>query len=444
MSAAGPVMSDVAAERDVLCGVFCAPSILEDVQQRLSSGAFSDRRHMAVFGAMCAVAAEGAEPDLPAVLARMRRDDLVKAAGGEQYVVDLAGGIVPGSTALHLAGVVADYERRRGLQQLGLDLVEMSRDPAADPREFAARCTELAAAVMEGRTASYVTAAQAWVPYRRYLAGLKDSDHLIRIGYMDYDAPCGGFVRGEFVVLAGDSGTGKSTLGVSIIENIARSGYFSLIVSLEMRTSQIIDKLMIANTGVAPLRFRDGNFSEEELARIDQYGEGQFRGLPLAFCDRSVMTPSELYSMARRAVREYGLSFLMVDYTQLMASEEKRQTREREVADFSRMMKRIANEFNIVVMALSQVNKEGDMRESQALKQDADTVLKIAKWDDKKAQERGASVVRVPVSIIKGRSTGTGEFVTRFLRGRQRFVGEAEMEMRKREREARGGGGDAA
>jgi replicative DNA helicase len=105
---------------------------------------------------------------------------------------------------------------------------------------------------------------------------------------------------------------------------------------------------------------------------------------------------------------------VVVDYLQLMFPDTKHDSREREIADMSRSMKRLAVELNCPVLLLSQLNRKveegnrepqlSDLRESGAVEQDADIVIML--HADKK--ELNSADVLMQALVRKGRSSGTG------------------------------------
>jgi len=86
------------------------------------------------------------------------------------------------------------------------------------------------------------------------------------------------------------------------------------------------------------------------------------------------------------------ISLMVLDYLQLMGDDNSRRSRENDVSQFSRGLKKIAKEFALPVVALSQLNRQSenrsnhrpnlaDLRESGAIEQDADVVMFIFRED---------------------------------------------------------------
>ena len=94
----------------------------------------------------------------------------------------------------------------------------------------------------------------------------------------------------------------------------------------------------------------------------------------------------QIAASARRIKRRSQIGLLVVDYIQLVDSEETRDSRQEQIAKISRRLKTLARELKVPVVALSQLNRAvesredkrprmADLRESGAIEQDADMVL---------------------------------------------------------------------
>jgi len=88
--------------------------------------------------------------------------------------------------------------------------------------------------------------------------------------------------------------------------------------------------------------------------------------------------------------RAHNIEMLVIDYLQLMTG--KNDSRERDIAEVSRMCKVISKELDIPVVALAQLNRGvemrdnkrprlSDLRESGAIEQDADAVMFLYRPD---------------------------------------------------------------
>jgi replicative DNA helicase len=109
--------------------------------------------------------------------------------------------------------------------------------------------------------------------------------------------------------------------------------------------------------------------------------------MPLFIDDTPAITIPAMRSKVRRMVRKHNLSFLVIDYLQLIDGSGGKSSdgRVQEISQITRGLKAIAKEFNIPVMALSQLSRAveqredkrpqlSDLRESGSIEQDADIV----------------------------------------------------------------------
>ena len=119
---------------------------------------------------------------------------------------------------------------------------------------------------------------------------------------------------------------------------------------------------------------------------------------PIYIDDTPNITTMELRTKARRLQAESGLDLVIVDYLQLMQSSTTTRdaNRVQEVSEISRGLKALARELKVPVVALSQLSRQPEMRESKeprlsdlresgCIEQDADLVMFL--WREK---ERGA------------------------------------------------------
>ncbi len=188
---------------------------------------------------------------------------------------------------------------------------------------------------------------------------------------------------------------------------------------------------------------RSGRVTDHDWARISS-ATSQLQEARIFIDEGAGLTPTELRARARRVKREHGLNMVVVDYLQLMQVSGTKENRATEISEISRGLKALAKELDVPVIALSQLNRSveqreskkpvmSDLRESGAIEQDADMILFIYREEvyDKNTPRKGEA----DIDLAKHRNGETGHFVltfqgqyTRF----QNFMSDAHAEGRLR------------
>lgn len=198
---------------------------------------------------------------------------------------------------------------------------------------------------------------------------------------------CGGMLPGQVLVVAGRPGGGKTSLGLQIALNVARSGGSVYIESLEMRREELCDRLCgnIADISYSAMREnRMDLIQRRELAVArNLFGDLRYR---LTINDEARRFMRDIELSARTHQRQYGLTLLVIDYLQLIQADDKSKfsNRQEQVAKISRDVKILARTLNVPVLLLSQLRRAdspsakptiNELRESGAIEQDADVVM---------------------------------------------------------------------
>lgn len=150
-----------------------------------------------------------------------------------------------------------------------------------------------------------------------------------------------------------------------------------LIISLEMPSAQIVDRL-VAKLGNVPLRaLAEGVKSPADMQGV-QKAMNIIAQNHLVIRDDLHDIHSIVATARAMAKSEHGLGVLFVDYIQLVRCDVGREgTREREVAEVSRALRLLGIELNCLVISITQLNEQGKARESRAIQQDATCILAI-------------------------------------------------------------------
>ena len=219
----------------------------------------------------------------------------------------------------------------------------------------------------------------------------------ITSGFSVMDQLLGGLHRSDLIIVAGRPAMGKSSLAMSIVRSAAGLGATAAVFSLEMSRDQLVLRLLAGETGVDSHLLRLGMYSEANERRVVE-AVGALSDLPVYIDDNPLSTVVDVRSKSRRLHLERGLDMIVVDYLQLIESANGRSyNRVQEIGEVTRSLKALARDLNVPVVAVSQLSRAvemrqshrpqlSDLRESGSIEQDADVVMFIYR-DDKYISE---------------------------------------------------------
>ena len=370
--------SDTQIEDDVCRWLLHDFQCIADRFHELQSDYLTQAHTRAVFGVVKALHDEGRHIDMTIVI--LEAKDRV-AEESKPLVIDLAnetafGGFLTGPVGFsHCVGKLRDHWKRRTLRSA------TSNISVADPNEAAAMLREALDAVADPPPPppSMPDALRAWMDNLQELAaGRKKPGIATDIPGLD-EVTCGGLRPGELWILGGPTSSGKTALEIQAVGNLLDAGRAVYIASLEMPIQQIIDRFVCNRGSVFLSKLKDPAshpLNELDMRSIGRVIERMAQEWRFEIHDETCDI-SALLDGARAMKKRIGLDALVVDYLQIATTSGTYQSRERECADVSRNLKRFAISQNVAVIALSQLNDAGEIRESRAIAHDADVVIKI-------------------------------------------------------------------
>jgi replicative DNA helicase len=225
--------------------------------------------------------------------------------------------------------------------------------------------------------------------------------------------------------------THNSTLGLDLCRSASiRHQLTSVIFSLEMGRNEITMRMLSAEARVALHHMRSGTMSDDDWTRLARTMSSVSEA-PLFIDDSPNMSMMEIRAKCRRLKQRHDLRLVVVDYLQLMTSGKRVESRQQEVAEFSRSMKLLAKELDVPVVAISQLNRGpeqrtdkrpqlSDLRESGAIEQDADMVILLHREDMYERESPRAG--EADLIVAKNRNGPTANVVVAFQGHYARFV----------------------
>lgn len=233
--------------------------------------------------------------------------------------------------------------------------------------------------------------------------------------FVDLDRQLSGGLRpGNLIVLAGRPAMGKTSLGVNIAYQVARSSVPALFLSMEMPEQELADRLIAQSGSVFLSSVLAGDMEGDNGDRI-MYAVSVLEGLPLVIDDQGGLTLFDVASKARSVKRKHGLGLLVLDYLQLMSGDG--DNRNQQIEQITRGLKSLAKELDIPIIALSQLSRKceertnkrpmnSDLRESGAIEQDADVILFV--YRDEEYNPASADKGTAEIIISKNRQGQNG------------------------------------
>ncbi len=381
------------AERVVLGTMIIDHTTIPRVEAVLAFDDFYRTEHQIIFNHILSVFHRDGTVDLTTICDELDRNKVLDKVGGPGYVAGLEDYVITSANIDHHNRIVLNKSKLRRLIETAFDIAEEAYSEIDEvenilqnsekkiydvSRERATKdflpIGEIAAEAIDEISQKY--------QHKQAVTGLAT-------GYPTLDNLTAGLQASEVIIVAGRPSMGKTAFAMNIALNVAKQSNLPVgIFSLEMSARQLNHRLLCTLSMVSGNKVRTGYLSGTDLKKITEKGK-IVSGLPIYIDDTPGINAVQLRARAHRLkAMEPDLALLIIDYIQLMHSGSRVESRQQEVAEISHVIKSIARELDIPVVALSQLSRmierrrEGDkrpvlsdLRESGAIEQDADVVL---------------------------------------------------------------------
>ena len=385
------------AEESVLGAMMVSESTIEPVllDVRLHAEDFYRDRHRTIYEAIIRLHEKADPVDVLTVSEALAQHGQLDDIGGRDVVANLAARVPAPGSAKHYAGIVKQNSLMRRLDGAAKRIQQSIIERDGEPSELVEQAERLLFQVAHTEQA---------VDFREIGEILHDEiDKLEALasgtsditgtpsGFRDLDDKTGGFQPGNLVVIAARPAMGKSTLVCDFAQNVAVKHRKPVaLFSLEMSEMELAHRFIGSQSRISSDRLRKGKVSSKDWPKVVK-ACNQLESAPLWIDDSSDLGLLELRAKARRLQAQEkgrgseGLGMVIVDYMQLMRSDDSRANRVEQVSQFSRGLKILARELAVPVIGISQLSRApeqrpdkrpilSDLRESGAIEQDADVV----------------------------------------------------------------------
>ena len=388
----------VEAEQSVLGAMLIEKEAIMKVIEILKPEDFYRESHRVIYQAALSLANRSEAVDIITITEQLRKDDKLEAVGGISYVTSLANAIPTAANVGHHARIVEEKALLRGLITTATHIAGMGYDANEEVEQILDQAEKMIMGV-SGRKAG-----PGFTPIREIISkAMSKIEELYQskggitglpTGFKDLDRLTSGLQPSDLILVAARPSMGKTAFTLNIAQHVAlREKKAVAFFSLEMSKEQLVQRMICAEAAIDSAKLRIGDLADSDWPKLVNACNRLYEA-PLFIDDTAGITVAQMRSKARRLKIEHGLRLIVIDYLQLMQGSggKNSENRQQEISEISRSLKALARELNVPIIALSQLSRSvesrqskkpmlSDLRESGSLEQDADIVSFLYRED---------------------------------------------------------------
>lgn len=417
----------IEAEQSVLGSILIDKKAIVKIGDILTARDFYRDTHRIIFEAMLELFEKNEPIDIMTVSSRLEEKKVLEKIGDSSYLTELVNTVPTAANVVKYAKIVQKKKMLRDLIEAAHNITRLGYQEEEDLEKILDEAEKNIFEVSQHSIKKFFTPIKPALEeaFERIDQLHKNEGGTLRgisTGFIDLDNKLAGLQKSDYILLAARPSLGKTTLALDIARNVAVKEKKTVgIFSLEMASSQLVDRILCAQANIDLWKLRTGRLSskgeENDFTKI-QEAMGELSESPIYIDDTPSSTVMEIRTKARRLQSEVGLDLIIVDYIQLINPDGSYNSPVQQMTEISRSLKSLARELVIPVLAVSQLSRASeqredkrphlsDLRDSGSLEQDADVVLLIFRED--LAHKNSESKNIAEIIIAKHRNGPTGE-----------------------------------
>ena len=409
--------SNIEAEQSLIGSVLVNNDIIDEISNIVNAGKFFDPIHKKIYEVIENLNNKGMIANPITLKNYFENDSGLSEVGGVDYLVKLTRFSSSIKQAIDYAKIIHEMYVKRELILISDGISDEAKDDQTDKSgENIIEDAEKSLFDLAERgnfSQTFLKFNQALDQTIEMATLAMKSDHGIvgvPTGLTDLDEKLGGLHKSDLIIIAGRPSMGKTALATNIAYYAAKNMQENnekgsvAFFSLEMSSEQLSTRILSEQSRISSSEIRRGKASEESLNRYIETSRNIY-DLPLYIDETPAIAISTLSNRARRIKRLFGLKLIVVDYIQLMRTNNNRMDgRVQEISEITQGLKALAKELNVPVVALSQLSRAveqrddkipqlSDLRESGSIEQDADVVVFVYReqyYLEKKEPKQGS------------------------------------------------------
>lgn len=418
------VPHNIEAEEYILGSILLENSSLDAVIEIIIPEDFYSERNRVIYKEMLSLRDKGLPIDYVPLIETIDVREKLDAVGGASYIAGLADRIPTSANIEYYARLLKDKAILRSLIVGANSIIKIARDSVEDVSEAVQEAEQIIFNINKdlnnvrggltkiGNLVTDVYHTLTCIASGEIAAGGIPTE------FTDLNNILMGLHPSDLLIIAGRPSMGKTSLAMNIASHIACVEKIPVaIFSLEMAKEQLALRLLASEAEIDQSNVRSVRLKREDWSKLID-ASGVLAEAPLYIDDTPGISIGEIRAKLRRMAAYEGLGLVIVDYLQLMTARRRIDSREQEISEISRSLKAIAKEFDVPVIALSQLNRRveeredkrprmADLRESGAIEQDADVICFIYRDEVYNPSTKDQNIAEIIVSKHRNGPTGT-------------------------------------
>lgn len=415
------------AEMSVLGVCFLNKYALEKVVEEVEASMFYNDANQKIFSALVELHKNSTPVDITTVKNELDKQKNLNAIGGLDYISEVIDSVATTANLDSYIKIIKEKAIRRRLIDTATDIITDTYEEEKELAVLLDNSEKRISDVAKSRASSELTpiseALRQAQANLEILAQNKSEITGLATGFYDLDKATSGLHGGELIILGARPAVGKTAFALNIATNAAMSTDKAVaIFNLEMNSEQLVNRMISAVGGIEGDKLKTGSLNHNDWKKYNE-AMSELADTNIYIEDDVSVTGPEIRAKCRRlANSEKGLALVVIDYLQLVTTGGRSESRQVEVSEISRSLKKMAIELDVPVIALAQLTRGAeqrkesnqprlvDLRESGSIEQDADLVLFLNRQDyfEEKSAEKKQTIVPTDLIIAKHRRGSTG------------------------------------
>ena len=422
------------AERLVLGSILTNPEAILIVSQHLSVETFYLKAHQNIYMAALILYGEGKTIDYITLTTWLQDQALTDCIDDLSMISNFLNQVIPIGYLEDYIALIYEKYLRRSLIKLGYEIIQSGYLTEVPLEEILSKIEQNFLWLnLKKKKKLFNSSAEILT---QILAEIKDRLKTSKFpgltsAFLDLDALTQGFHNSDLIIIAGRPSMGKTAFSLALAKNIASAFNVGVaFFSLEMTRQQLLYRLISTETHIYHTRLKAGRISKEEWITINN-AINLLSDLPLYIDDSPTISVSEMHFKLKKLKQEYdgNLGLIIIDYLQLLEEVDKSMNRVQELSKITRNLKKLAREFDIPIIVLSQISRNvetrtnkrpilSDLRESGSIEQDADIVMMLYRDEYYNINTLEPNILEIIIAKQRNGPVGTArvKFDPRYIR----------------------------